>query len=351
MDLSKFKNINDFKAIAAEKLASQAYDYLTGGAEDLRTLERNKLAYAQYQIRPRRLIDVSSIDMSIELFGRKWDTPIILSPVGVQALFHPQGEIATAKAANQQGHLMIASTVSNYSYQEIADVCRVKPWFQLYPTTNLEARKTLIQRAEENGCEVLVLTIDVPTVGNREKHAKMLTDNVHGRTGTMGNLKGLLNPDDIFHDLSMTWEIISWIRERTNMRLILKGILTYEDALLAMEFGVDGIIVSNHGGRQLESDMSTLEVLPEIVNAIGGKIPVVIDGGIRRGTDILKAIALGADAVCIGRAFIYGLSVFGQNGVERILAILSDELERNMRLTGVTKIDSINTSFIRKKQW
>ena len=351
MDLSKFKSINDFKKVAAEKMDPYAYDYLAGGAEDHRTLNRNIDAFSHFQIRPRRLVDVSKIDMSINLFGRKWKSPIILSPIGVQALFHPEGEIGTAKAANEQGHLMIASTVSNFSYQEIAAVSNVKPWFQLYPTTNLEARKTLIHRAEENGCEVLVLTIDIPTVGNREKHAKMLTDNVHGRSGTMGNLKGLLKPEDIFHDNTMTWEIISWIRAQTNMKLILKGILGYEDALLAAEYGVDGIIVSNHGGRQLESDTSTIEVLQEVVNAVDGKIPVFMDGGIRRGTDILKALALGAKAVCIGRAFCYGLSAFGQSGVARVLEILREELERNMRLTGVTKIDSLNTGFIRKKQW
>ncbi len=350
MDLSKFKNINDFNEIAKEKLNPQVYDYLSGGTEDLRTLKRNISAYAQFQIRPRRLIDVSKVDMSIELFGRKWCSPILLSPIGVQALYHPDGEIATAKAAAKKGHIMIASTVSNFSYQEICEVSKIKPWFQLYPTTNLEARKTLIARAEENGCEVLVLTIDVPTIGNR-KSAKMLTKNVAGRSGTMGNLKGLLKPGDHIHDPSLTWDMIPWIRSRTNMKLILKGIFTYEDAILATAYGVDGIIISNHGGRQLESDTSTIEVLPEIINAVDGKIPVLIDGGIRSGTDILKAIALGAKAVCIGRAFCFGLSAFGQTGVARVLDILKEELERNMRLTGVTKIDALNTLFIRKKQW
>lgn len=350
MDLSNFKSINDLKKIAGKKLNAQAFDYLVAGAEDSRTLYRNITAYSDYQIRPRRLIDVSKIDMSIDLFGQKWSSPILLSPVGVQALFHPEGEIATAKAAYQKKHLMIASTVSNFSYQEIAANFEIKPWFQLYPTTNLQARKTLIKKAAENGCEVIVLTIDIPIVGNREKHAKMLIDNVHGRSGTMGNLDGLLNQDDIFHDLSMTWDIIPWIRSQTSMKLILKGIFTYEDALLATQYGVDGIIVSNHGGRQLESDMSTIEVLPEILNAVDGKIPVLIDGGIRRGTDIIKALAMGAKAVCIGRPYIYGLAAFGQLGVERVLEIFREELERNMRLTGVTKIAQLNTNYIRKKQ-
>lgn len=348
MDINSIKNIKQFKALAQEKLSPDLYEYLVGGADDLRTFRRNIAAWSQYQIRPRRLVDVSTIDTSTELFGQKVNSPIVLAPIGILGMFHPEGAIGSTKAAKNKRIAAITSTVTNNSYQNITTSAGYQPWFQLYPTTNIKARNTLVERAESNGCKVLVWTIDVPVIGNREKHAKMLVDNVHGRSANMGNLQNLIGPDDAFHSPSMTWEFLDWLKQNTNMKIVLKGIMTHEDARIAVDRGADGIIVSNHGGRQLESDLSTIECLEEIIKEVNGEIPVLIDGGIRRGTDIFKALALGASAVCIGRPYVYGLSVAGQAGVERILDILIEELIRNMRLAGVTSISKFNTNFVRK---
>ncbi len=350
MNINSIKNIKSFKALAKENLTSELYEYLVGGADDLRTFQRNITAWSQYQIRPRRLIDVSKIDTSTELFGQQVNAPIVLAPIGILGMFHPEGASGSTKAAKNKNLAAITSTVTNQSYQTIVETANYTPWFQLYPTTNINARNTLVKRAEDNGCKVLVWTIDVPVVGNREKHAKMLVDNVHGRAAKMGNLHDLIGPDDIFHSPSMTWEFLDWLKQNTKMKILLKGIMTHEDARIAVDRGADGIIISNHGGRQLESDLSTIECLEEVVKEVAGKIPVLIDGGIRRGTDVFKALALGATAVCIGRPYVYGLAVAGQKGVERVLEILTEELERNMRLAGVTDISKFNTNFVQKAQ-
>jgi len=297
------------------------------------------------------LIDVSKVDLGISLFGNEYASPIVLSPVGMQKLFHPEGAMAAAEAARSSNHLMIVSTVTNHSYASIAKEMNPKPWFQLYTTTRTEVTKELILTAAANDCEVLVLTVDVPVVGNREKHAKMLVDNVEGRATTIENLAGKLGDEDHFHNPALTWEIIPWIRQHCNMKIILKGILSPKDAALCLQHEVDGIIVSNHGGRQLESGLSTLEALTDITPIIESKIPILLDGGIRRGTDVLKALALGADAVCIGRPYIYGLAVDGATGVLNVLNILDTELKRNMQLCGIRNVEEIDGSYLRFPKW
>ena len=342
-----FKNIFDYEQAAASKLSQDAYEYLTGGADDKRTIKRNASVFSKIQLVPRRLVDVSKIDMKLSLFGNEYASPIILSPVGMQKLFHPDGAKATAKAADAGGHLMIASTVTNHSYATIAKSMDPKPWFQLYSTTQLEVTKQLIKTVEANGCEVLVLTVDVPVVGNREKHAKMLVENVEGRALSIENLAGKLGPEDHFHNPALTWEIIPWIKEQCKMKIILKGILSPKDASLCLKYDVDGIIVSNHGGRQLESDLSSLEALMDVIEITNTQIPVLLDGGIRRGTDVLKALALGATAVCIGRPYIYGLASDGAAGVFDVLNILDTELKRNMQLCGIRNLEEIDGSYLR----
>ncbi len=356
----KYNSVNDYKLAAKSILPEDIYNYLVGGSDDSKTLERNIDAYQQYQIRPRRLIDVSKIDTSVSLFGVNWKSPILIAPVGFQGLFHTNGEIATAKAANRSKHQMIVSTVSNASYSEIAkEFETTKPWFQLYPTKNRATTKILIETAEANGCDTLVLTVDVPVLGNRTEHARRIMENHRdfGSGGTGQNIKRRLgNLDKITtdttpHDPTMTWQILPLIRSWTKMNLVIKGIMTAEDAELALEYGVDGIIISNHGGRQLESGLSTLECLEEVVQAVKGQIPILIDGGIRRGTDIFKALALGANAVCVGRAFCYGLAVEGTQGVENILALLQEELVRNMQLAGVIDLKILNEKYIQLKKF
>lgn len=348
--MTRYSSIHDLKSAAAQALPSDVYEYLTGGAEDFRTGERNIAAYQHWQLRPRRLVDVRQVDTSFEIFGEKWPVPVMLAPVGLQAGFHPDGEIATARAAQAKGWQMGVSTVSNFSYAEIAAEMQRKPWFQLYPTTNRAVTETLVRRAEDHGCPVLVLTVDVPVLGNRQKHrAHLVAATTEGKI-RMGNLEGA-NGHEMFNDPGMTWDIIAWLRQNCKMKIVLKGILTAEDAHLAVQHGVDGIWVSNHGGRQLESDLSTLEALPEIVGTVRGQVPILLDGGIRRGTDVLKALALGADAVCLGRAFCYGLAANGQAGVERVLEIFEDEIERDMQLLGVTRLRDLGGDFLREKRW
>ena len=241
---------------------------------------------------------------------------------------------------------MIASTVSNNSFSAIAEQIQRKPWFQLYPTTDRSKTKTLLQRAEGSGAKVVVLTIDVPTLGNRKVHVRHM-GHLSKDKQQFANLE-IMGPDVAVHDPSMTWDIIPWLRANTTMKIVLKGIMTAEDAQLALDYGADGMIVSNHGGRQLESNLSTIECLEEVATVVQGQIPLLLDGGIRRATDIIKALALGADAVCVGRAFCYGLAAGGQVGVEKALEILQTELLRNMQLTGVNCLKDLDSTYVKK---
>ena len=339
----RYLNIHEFAAAAKEKLEPFNYAYLTGGSDDMRTVARNETAFSAIRIRPRVLVDVRQVDTSVTLFGRQWSSPIALAPVGMQGVFHPDAELATVRAAQSRQRLMMASTVSTRSYAEICAATNTPPWFQLYTIANPAQTERLVTKAESLGAEVLVLTVDVPVMGNREAHGKLLSGTMR-ENSSLGNFAGEQAPD---FDASLTWEILSWLRQRCGMRIVIKGIQTAEDALLALENGADGIIVSNHGGRQLESDMGTIEVLPEITAAVQKRIPVLLDGGIRRGTDVFKALALGADAVCIGRPFCFGLAAEGQAGVEAVLDILQTELERNMRLAGVTSLAGLTGDYVR----
>jgi 4-hydroxymandelate oxidase len=345
-DIPDFKNVFDLEEMSGKVMGKDAIDYLNGGADDSKTVRANVEAYQKIQIRARRLIDVSTISTEVELFGKTLDNPIILSPVGFQKFFHPEGEIASAKASVKNKHQMIVSSVSNYSVNEIAAQSQADLWFQLYPTTNREVTKKLLERAEKAGCKVCVLTVDTPVIGNRERGGTTLTKLIDSKEFKMGNYEGILPEGTGIDDPGLTWEIIAWLRANCDMKIVLKGIVTREDAALALKYGADGIIVSNHGGRQLESLRSTIDCLPEIVEEIDGMIPVLIDGGIRRGTDIFKALALGATAVCIGRPFCWGLGALGQEGVEIALDILKGELIRDMQLAGAASIEKITGDFV-----
>lgn len=344
--MNNFRNIWDIKSASKKKITQHAFDYLVGGADDLRTFNRNIEAYQHFQIRPRRLIDVKNVDTSIELFGERYASPIFLAPVGFQELFHLEGEVPAVKAAAAKNILSIASTVTSKSFTEICAAVYTPPWFQLYTTSDRATTIRLLDQAKENNCKTIVLTIDVPVPGNREKHIDVLTGHMRDEN-TLGNFE---NGGADF-DATLTWDFIPWFRENYDMNLLLKGIMTAEDAAIALDYEVDGIIVSNHGGRQLESDLSTIEVLEEISKAINGAIPILIDGGIRRGTDIFKALALGATAVGIGRPYIYGLAADGQAGVEMVLDILQTELVRNMQLAGATSVSEINIKQVREKRF
>lgn len=344
-ELGELQNLYQLEALAREQLGDDAYAYLAGGADDMRTVAANEAGYRDLQIRARRLVDVTGIDTSLTLFDQPLRSPILLAPVGFQAVFHPEGEHATARAAAARAHRMFVSSVSNYSVGEIASAGGGEVWFQLYPTPNREITRGLLRRAERAGCSVVALTIDTPVIGNRERHSTTLARMLAGGEIRMGNYEGLIGDESIV-DPSMTWDMVGWLTANTAMKVVLKGIVTHEDAKLATTHGADGVIVSNHGGRQLESNRSTITCLPEVVEAVDGRIPVLLDGGIRRGTDVFKALALGAQAVCIGRPFCWGLAAFGQPGVERALELLQAELVRDMQLAGTPSLKAITRNFV-----
>ncbi len=339
-------NVLEFEALARAKLDDESYAFLAGAADDGRTLDRNSRAFHDVQIRTRRLIDVSHIDTSITLLGESLPSPIMLAPVGVQGIFHPEGELASARAAARKGHMFISATLANHPLAEVATAYGRPPWFQLYTTADRKVSAGLLDQANACGCPVCVLTVDVPMLGNRESQRTFLERTLPTLSfGNLDPLGGFISPGDP----ALTWDIIPWIRQRTDMKLLLKGIVTREDTQLAIEHGVDGIIVSNHGGRQEESDRATIESLPEVVEAVGGpggRVPVIFDSGVRRGTDVFKAIALGASAVAIGRPYIWGLAADGQSGVEQVLDILDAELIHIMRLAGTTSIDRITSTHV-----
>ena len=346
-------NVFDFETMARQKLPPAHYGYMATGVNDDATLHANRAAFEKIKLRMQRLSGVSDPDMSVQLFGRKWPTPIILDPVGSQRAFHPDGEVATARAAKKLNHLQILSTVSTTSVEEVTEERGAPIWYQLYVLKSWEGNLEMIKRAEDAGSEALVFTVDLSAgTDNRETLKRMMKldervcANCHTETNHFDR-KPMVSPiRDAEFDPAINWEYVDRIRSATKMKLLIKGLETAEDAQRCLDHRVDGIIVSNHGGRASETGRGTMECLPEIVNVIKGKIPVLIDGGFRRGTDIFKALALGADAICIGRPYIWGLSSFGQEGVEAVLKILTDELSMTMRQAGTASLKDITKNYI-----
>jgi 4-hydroxymandelate oxidase len=350
-------NVFDFELVARQTLPPAHYGYLATGVDDDATLQANRTGFSKFQIRARRLVDVSRIDTSTELFGTTWKTPIALAPVGSQKAFHADGEIAAARSAGARGHLLILSTGSTTSVESVTTAWGGPIWFQLYPTDTWRITQALVKRAERAGCPVLVLTVDLPVGRNTETEARFAKrDTRQCASCHQPGLAGYLRRKPMFDGLDLsgvsllapglTWEFVRRLRDITKMKLVLKGLETREDAELAVRHGVDGIIVSNHGGRAQEGGRGTIECLPEVVDAVHGKLPVLVDGGFRRGTDVFKALALGARGVCIGRPYIWGLAAFGQSGVDKVLDILTRELALIMRHAGATSMGKINRSFI-----
>ncbi len=356
-------NLHDYERLARERLNRAVWDTYAQGSEDEQTLRANRDAYSAVRLRPRVLVDATTCDTSTTVLGIPVRLPVLIAPTSVHQLAHPQAELATARAASTSGTLMIASTLSSRSLEDIAGAAADAPlWFQLYLFHDERLNLRLLERAEQAGYRAIVLTVDAQQIGNRERDRRngfnlppgvrlgnfatpADDSNEHGTSfqrvtwDTRGERPGL------------TWDVIAWLRERTTLPLILKGILTGEDARRATEAGVDAIIVSNHGGRQLDGAVSTLEVLPEVVDAAGAHCEVYMDGGIRRGTDVLKALALGARATLIGRPVFWGLAVSGEAGVQDVFAILREELALSMRLAGLTAIASIDRSAVKISCW
>ena len=366
-------DVMDFEPAARKALPPAHFGYLATGVDDDGTVRANREGYSRIQIRARRLVDVEDLDMSVKLFGTKWKTPIVLSPVSAQKAFHPEGEVAVARAAGAKGHLMILSTVATASIEEAIAAAGAPVWQQLYPTNVWEVTRAIVKRAEAAGSPAIVLTVDLQEGSNRETlfrsqvvdkrecsacHQSAYTGFARGRpkAGTGGFAqyaarKPMLNGLDLskvnaIQPPNLNWDFVKRLRDTVTVKLLVKGIVTREDAQLAVEHGVDGLMVSNHGGRAEETLRPTIESLPEVIEGVAGKIPVIVDGGVRRGTDIFKALALGATAVGFGRPHAWGLAAFGQAGVEAVLEILRRELRTIMRQAGTISVDKITRNYI-----
>lgn len=346
--LDEVLDVFQMQRLAQKALDPEAWHFIVNGADDMRTLEANRAAFDAWQLRVRRLVDVSRIDMGVEILGQKFPTPILLAPAGAQQTIHPDAELATVRGAAERGHLMIVSTTSSNSVAEIRAAGASPLWFQLYPSPDQGLMRHLLAGAEAAGCLAVVVTVDSPTRGNREGERWFSRISARKAPPRMGNLEGYKGPPRI-GDPSLTWAIVDWLRANTRLPVLLKGIVTREDAELAVRRRVDGLIVSNHGGRQEESGRGTLECLPEVVAAVKGRMPVLMDGGIRRGTDVFKALALGADAICIGRPYLFGLAAYGDKGVAKVLAILDSELQRSMQFAGTTSISAVKPAFVQRR--
>nr|POF05676.1 peroxisomal (s)-2-hydroxy-acid oxidase glo4 [Quercus suber] len=349
-------NVNEFQELARQALPKMYYDYYSGGAEDQYTLKENVEAFHRITFRPRILVDVSRINLSTTVLGYKISAPIMVAPSAMHKLAHPEGEIATARAAAASNTIMVLSSMSSCTIEEVASSCNAIRFFQLYVYKNRDVAAQLVQRAERNGYKAIVLTVDAPMLGRREADIKnkmivpplkniegLVSTEVDNDEGSIleGFAKGAL-------DASLCWRDIGWLRSITNLPILIKGVLTREDAIKATEVGVAGIVVSNHGARQLDYTPATITVLEEVVHAVGGKVPVFLDGGVRRGTDVFKSLALGAQAVLIGRPVVYGLAAKGEYGVRKVIHMLKDELELTMALSGCPSVKDVTRSHIVK---
>jgi isopentenyl diphosphate isomerase/L-lactate dehydrogenase-like FMN-dependent dehydrogenase len=346
-------DVFEFREAARATLPPAHFGYIQTGVEAGRTFTRNHEAYGDIQLRVRRLVDVTNVDTSIELFGRRWDSPIIIAPCGSQRAFHDEGELATARAAKSQGHLQVLSTVATTSVEDVAEARGEPVWYQLYPTPMWSITERLIERAEGAGSPALVLTVDSPAGSDRdpgERAARLDTRDCvrcHAVPFERKPMFDGIDMDglDIFNP-SMDWAYVRRLREATDMKIVLKGIVRADDADRAAVEGVDAIVVSNHGGRSEESGRATIESLPAVIDAVRGRIPVIVDGGIRRGNDILKALAVGATAVQIGRPYLWALGAFGQPGVERVLEMLRGELALAMQFAGAPTIADLDRDLL-----
>jgi 4-hydroxymandelate oxidase len=358
---AKALDVFELEAVAKKNLPPAHWAYMATGVDGDATLKANSDGFANLALRVRRLTGVHAPDCSVSLFGTTWETPIVLSPVSSQRAFHEDGEIATARAARAKKHLQILSTLSSTGVEDVIAARGGPVWYQLYPTDQWSVAQGLMKRAEAAGCPVLVLTVDLHGGSNRETVVRgrradtrdcsscHVADpfNVIGALPHRAMFKGLdvsgvtwISPADA------TWDYLAKIRAAWPRKLVVKGIVAREDAELCLAHGVDGIVVSNHGGRAEESLRPTIDSLVEVAEAVKGRIPVLVDGGFRRGTDIFKALALGATAVCIGRPQVWGLAAFGQPGVEAVLDILRRELQLVMRQAGTQSLAQINRSYV-----
>jgi 4-hydroxymandelate oxidase len=355
-------NVFDFEPVARKNVPPAHFGYMASGLDDEVTLRANREGFLKFQLMPHRLNDVSKVDTSVELFGTRYDSPIFVCPTGGNQFFHPDGEVAVAKAARAGNHLQILSTSSNYSVEDVTEARGAPIWFQLYASPRWEVAQALIKRAEAAGCPVLVVTVDRIAGRNQETLFRLMRTDTrecsacHDRGSFAARSVRRHNYDGI--DLSgmaaggessnLSWDTVKRMRDITRMKIVLKGIVTPDDAELAVQNGIDGILVSNHGGRGEDNGRSTIDALPDIIAAVKGRMPVIVDSGFRRGTDAVKALTIGAQAVGIGRPYLWGLGAFGQEGVERVLEIVRTETRAAMQQCGARSVKELNPSFVRR---
>jgi isopentenyl diphosphate isomerase/L-lactate dehydrogenase-like FMN-dependent dehydrogenase len=351
-------NLFEYEPLARAHIEPAAWGYYAGGAEDELSLRDSRAAYARIRLRPRVLVDVSTVEMATTALGTPISFPVIVPPMSIQGMAHPEGELATARGTGAASTLMVVATLANHRLEDVAEAATGPLWFQLYVDRNHALSESMVRRAEAAGYRAIVLTVDLPVLGRREADlrnnfgmpAHLRLANFPEPAEAPAAAPGSATLTDLIHsevDPSLTWDTIAWLRSITSLPIVLKGILTGEDAALAVEYGADAIVVSNHGGRQLDTSIAPIEALPEVVEAVADRCEVYIDGGIRRGTDVLKALALGARAVFVGRPILWGLAVDGADGVAHVLELLRRELEVGMALAGCPTLASISRSLVR----
>ncbi len=378
--LASAASVEDLRRVAKRRLPAGVFDYIDGGAEDESALSRNCQAYRDIQFRPRVLRDVAKIETGTTLLGRPVALPLVLAPTGFTRIADPQGELAVARAAARVGIPYSLSTMGTRSIEEVAEVCAGPKWFQVYTWRDRALVRSLLERSAAAGYEAILLTVDTPVLGRRERDvrrgytlppkigpgtivdgmrhpgwtlaflrnvpitfASVATDNPAGDGSSAVTLSEYINTQ---FDPALSWAEIDWLRSVWDGPIVLKGIQTVEDAELAVEHGVEAIALSNHGGRQLDGAPAIVELIEPVAQAVGGRIEIIADGGVRRGSDIVKALALGADAVMAGRAYLYALGAAGEAGVDHVLTFLAEGMERTMALTGCQQVADIDRSLV-----
>jgi len=355
-------DVLDFEEAAHRKVMAGHWAYMASGVDDDGTLRANSEGYKHVQLRPRRLRDATKVDMRVELFGTIYNSPIFLCPTGGDKAFFPEGELAVARAAKAHGTLFFLSTVTSTAVEDVNKALGRPVWYQLYAPNSWDACEKILRRVESAGCSVIALTVDNTTGRNSETFLRTRPKDVSQCTACHASANGPSPQERPMYDgINMTgvktmdpamdWAFVDQLRKFWKGKLIIKGIDTREDARLCVEHGADAILVSNHGGRATETLRPTIEALPEVVTEIGSRVPVFVDGGVRRGTDVFKALALGAKAVGIGRPYLWGLGAFGQAGVDRVLEILQGELKLVMGNCGTQKLSEINRDYVATPDW
>lgn len=378
--LARSATIDDLRSIARRRLPRGVFDYIDGGAEDESTMAANAAAFGRRTFSPRVLRDVSEVDISSTLLGRELDYPLVLAPTGFTRIAHPDGELAVARAAKRAGLPYALSTLGTRSIEEVAEVGSDRLWFQVYTWRDRDLVADMVRRAAASGYEAICLTVDTAVLGRRERDVRrgftlppkiglstildgamhpgwawgFLTSepivfaNVAGNASVGDGSDAITLAEYVSEqfDPGLSWDDVDWLREHWDGPIVVKGIQSVEDARIAVERGVDAIAISNHGGRQLDSAPATLDLVPPIAEAVGGAIEIICDGGIRRGSDIVKAVALGANAVMTGRPYLYGLGAAGEAGVDQVLSNFASEMQRTMALIGCPQLADLGGEYI-----